>query len=84
MTTAIVLFLVVGACFGLATYSNRHLFSEGSTRRSDSARGAADGRVMWVLISTGLWPLLALTGLLSLWRLSRVPVRARRPDDERR
>lgn len=81
MTTAIVLFLAFGVCFGLATYTNRHRFSEGSTAPSDGARNAADSRAMWVLISSGLWPILTLGGLVSLWRLSRAPVRVRRPED---
>ena len=80
MTSTIVLFLVFGALFGLATYSNRHLFSEGPTRKTDAgARDALDGRVMWTLICCGLWPLMVLTGLHSLWRLSRV--RAPAPRD---
>lgn len=48
MTSTIVLFLAFGAFFGLATYSNRHLFSEGQTRRTDTAKGPRDpldGRV---------------------------------------
>jgi len=64
----IVLFLGVGAVFGLATYSNRHLFSEGPTQRTSDSGSALNGRLLWVLISTCLWPILALTGLYSLWR----------------
>jgi hypothetical protein len=72
MNTLIVSFLVFGALFGLATYSNRHLFSEGSTSRSDHGeRGPMDGRAMWVAISCFLWPILMLTGLFSAWHRSR-------------
>lgn len=79
MTAAIVGFLVFGALFGLVTYSRRHLFSEGPTSRStEGSRGPADGRLMWVLICTALWPLMALTGVHSLWRLARAPREPRR------
>ena len=79
MTTPIVLCLVFGACFGLATYSNRHLFSEGPTRR-DADTGAWKGRLLWVLLCTCLWPVMALTGLHSVWVLARRrAVAARKP-----
>jgi hypothetical protein len=77
VTAAIVLFLVCGACFGLATFSNRHLFSEGPSRRGRA--GDVDDtlaqRVIWVASCSTLWPLMALMGLLSLWRLRRAPVK---------
>jgi hypothetical protein len=77
----IVLFLVFGAFFGLATYSNRHLFSEGPRRRDDDGeRDPLDGRLMWVAICTCLWPLLAMTGLYAAWRRARAHVHARRDD----
>lgn len=73
VSTPIVLFLVFGAAFGLATYPWRHLFSEGPTKRpAPGARNAMDGRLMWVAVCTPLWPVMALTGLHSLWRLARV------------
>jgi hypothetical protein len=73
LTLWIVLYFVVGAVFGLATFSKRYLFSEGSTRNTGTEpRDAMDGRVPWVLISTGLWPMLALTGVYSVWRRRRV------------
>lgn len=72
MNLPIALFLVFGFCFGLATYSNRHLFSEGPRRRRDEReRDPLDGRLMWTLICTLLWPLMVLTGLNSWWILSR-------------
>ena len=79
MTDSIIGFLIFGALFGLATYSRRHLFSEGPTRRpAEGQRGIADGRLMWVLICTPLWPLMVLTGAYSLWRLARAPRDRRR------
>ena len=74
MTLPIALYLVIGAAFGLASYSRRHLFSEGTAKPLQAAsQGAADGRVMWTLICSGLWPLLLLSGLFSAWhrRVSR-------------
>lgn len=72
LTLPIVLFLALGACFGLVTYSNRHLFSEGPTRRGEQGRSdPMNGRIMWVLICTFLWPIMALTGLHSWWVLAR-------------
>ena len=68
MTLPIALYLVIGAAFGLASYSRRHLFSEGTARPSQAdSQGAADGRVMWTLICAGLWPLMLLSGLFSAW-----------------
>jgi hypothetical protein len=79
MDPLIVSFLVVGALFGLVTYSNRHLFSEGSTTRAQGGeRGPMDGRTMWVAVSLFLWPILMLTGLYSLVYRSRARVRASR------
>jgi len=71
LTWWIVAFLAFGALFGLATYSKRHLFSEGWTRNTGTeARDAMDGRVPWVLTCTCLWPIYVLTGLYSWWRRS--------------
>lgn len=83
MNTWIAVYFVCGGCFGLATFSRKHLFSEGPERRVDAAdRQAADGRLVWVLICACLWPVMAFTGLWSFWRLRgrREPV-AR--DDDR-
>lgn len=72
MTTPIVLFLVFGAFFGLATYSHRHLFSEGPTSRAEpGAKDPLGGRLMWTMICTCLWPLMVLTGLHTAWLLAR-------------
>ena len=72
MNIQIALFLAFGACFGLATYSWQHIFSEGPTRPA-AAGGGPDigGRLMWALVCTFLWPLMVLTGMHSAWRLSR-------------
>jgi len=82
LSTPIVLFLVFGACFGLLTHSNRHHFSEGSSRRTDDdPKDLANGRILWVLICTFLWPIMALTGLHTWWILARrraVAVRRKR------
>jgi hypothetical protein len=75
VTTTIVLFLAFGACFGLATFSHRHLFSEGSSRADDD--DTITQRAIWVASCSALWPLLAVTGVLSAWRLRRVRVRSR-------
>lgn len=69
MATPIILFLVFGALFGLATYSNRHHFSEGTTRQTSAAeKDPMDSRLAWTLICSCLWPLMALTGLYSFVR----------------
>lgn len=72
MTTLIVLFLAFGLLFGLATYSRRHLFSEGpATRDRTATANTFRDRLGWVLICSSLWPLLALAGLHSAWLLAR-------------
>lgn len=82
MTTPIVVYLVFGAFFGLATYRHRHLFNEGPRRREDvDPRDRLDGRVMWTLICIALWPLMVLSGLVTLWKRSRVRVPAPRERD---
>ncbi|MFN5165894.1 MAG: hypothetical protein ACK5UM_07745 [Pseudomonadota bacterium] len=77
MNLPIVLFLAFGVLFGLATYSNRHLFSEGSTRRGAGRGDPLDGRLAWVAGCALLWPLLLLTGLYGAWYRSRVRAAAR-------
>jgi Ca2+/H+ antiporter len=82
VTTTIVLFLAFGACFGLATFSHRHLFSEGSSRANHSGDNddTITQRAIWVASCSALWPLLAVTGVLSAWRLRRVRARSIRRD----
>ena len=83
MHLPIVLFIAFGVLFGLATYSNRHLFSEGSTRRGAGRDDPLDGRLAWVAGCALLWPLLALTGLYGAWYRSRVRPVARASSDPR-
>ena len=72
MTTPIFLYLLFGACFGLATFAKRHLFSEGPSRPEDAAEsGGLRPRLTWALLCTGLWPLMLLTGLHTWWVLWR-------------
>jgi hypothetical protein len=83
VTTTIALFLAFlafGACFGLATFSRRHLFSEGPSRKAQAGDNddTLPQRVIWMLCCSGLWPLMVLTGAVSLWRLRRARVQARR------
>jgi hypothetical protein len=83
-TTTIVVFLAFlafGACFGLATFSRRHLFSEGPSRAAqrNDEDDTLTQRVIWVLSCSALWPLMLLTGAVSLWRLRSV--RQRRDAD---
>jgi hypothetical protein len=81
MSLPMIAFLAFGACFGLLTYTHRHHFSEGPARRATGGKSdPMDSRVLWVLICSFLWPILALTGLYSSWRLARV----RRPDTDHR
>ena len=82
MTTPIVLFIVFGAGFGWVTFSRRHLFSEGPSRRPDPAEPESLGaRLVWVMVCSALWPLMVLTGMYSLWRLRRAPGPVRRDTD---
>ncbi len=71
MDPVIVVFLSAGALFGLLTYSNRHLFSEGTTTSSKGARDPADSRLMWVAMNCFLWPIFILTGIYSAWHRAR-------------
>lgn len=64
-------YIVFGAGFGLATAHVQHLFSEGASR------DAPGNRWLWVGISCGLWPLLALTGLHNRWHAARVRARVK-------
>ena len=62
--TFICFFLFFGACFGFATYSQRHLFSEGPRKPSDSDQTSfLDGRVFWIMVCTCLWPIMVITGI---------------------
>ena len=68
--SVIYLFLVFGAFFGLATYSKRHLFSEGPHKAKDSDQTATlKGRLFWIMLCTLLWPIMAITGINTAWIL---------------
>ena len=68
----IALFLFFGACFGISTFSHRHLFSEGPKKIDEPVQGwDFFNRLMWVMICTFLWPIMLLTGLHSVWILSK-------------
>lgn len=72
MNLYIVSFLLFGACFGLLSFSNRHLFSEGPTKADTPDSGAQLGsRFFWLLVCVWLWPLLLLTGLNSAWIIAK-------------
>ena len=71
MEPEMVVFLMFGALFGLITYSNRHLFSEGTTTRSQGARDPADTRLMWVAMTCFLWPIFIVSGVYTAWYRSR-------------
>jgi len=64
MNAYIWLFLLFGACFGVATFSNRHLFSEGPRKVDDPPGGpTVASRLFWISLCTLLWPIMALTGV---------------------
>lgn len=66
------LFLVFGASFGLATFSHRHLFSEGPRKIDEPPGGPTRAnRIFWMLVCTFLWPIMVLTGINSMLILAR-------------
>ena len=66
MNLYICLFLLLGAVFGLSTFSYRHIFSEGPQQIEAAESGHALGsRVLWAMVCTFLWPIMVLTGLNS-------------------
>jgi lysylphosphatidylglycerol synthetase-like protein (DUF2156 family) len=68
----IYLFLLFGAVFGLATFSYRHIFSEGPHKVDTPEEGSTLGsRLLWALVCTFLWPIMALTGLNSVRILAK-------------
>lgn len=70
MNLWIVAHIVFGAGFGWLTYPRKHLFSEGRERPVDPARREVlDSRLVWTLVCAALWPLMAIAGLMSFWRL---------------
>lgn len=68
--TFICLFLIFGASFGFATYSKRHLFSEGPQKANDSDQASSlKGRIFWIVLCTLLWPIMVITGINTAWIL---------------
>jgi hypothetical protein len=71
MDSTIWTYLVFGAVFGLATYSNRHLFGEGPSPRSNADPvDGLQGRPYWLMVSIWLWPVLTLACIYGTWRRS--------------
>lgn len=79
MTLPIGLFLAFGCLFGLATFSNRHLFSEGP-HQAQSAESSFARREMalWVSVCIFLWPIMVVSGLNTAWVLARRKARSDR------
>jgi hypothetical protein len=71
MNTYIVTFLVLGACFGLMSFSHRHLFNEGPTQLAQASGRAWTTRVFWLLVCTFLWPIMVITGINTAWILAK-------------
>jgi hypothetical protein len=72
LTIQITLFLVFGACFGLLTFSRRHLFSEGPKIKDETPEGnTVVSRLIWMLICTFLWPIMIITGVHTAWILHK-------------
>ena len=68
--TFISLYLFFGACFGFATYSKRHLFSEGPRKELDSEKTSLlEGRIFWIMVCTFLWPIMVITRINTAWVL---------------
>lgn len=84
MNIYIGLFLAFGGCFGLATFSHRHLFSEGPhAPQAEGKRRAGGALAFWVCLCALLWPIMALSGANTAWVLARRKVRARIDSDSR-
>jgi hypothetical protein len=71
-TTFISLFILFGACFGFATFSQRHLFSEGPhTAKESDENPFFESRIFWILLCAMLWPIMALTRIHTAWLLNK-------------
>ncbi len=82
MNLYIGLFLAFGAFFGLATFTRRHLFSEGPhqpTPSDASTRMHWAALAFWTLLCTMLWPIMVVSGLNTAWVLARRKARAQPP-----
>ncbi len=68
--TVICFFLIFGAFFGLATYSKRHLFSEGPQKAKEPELSSSfKARIYWIILCTLLWPIMVITGINTAWIL---------------
>ena len=68
----ICLFLFLGACFGFASYANRHLFSEGPQKATTSNHNSfLESRIFWIMVCTWLWPIMVITGINTALILSK-------------
>ena len=82
MNLYIGLFLAFDACFGLGTFSHRHLFSEGPHAPQAGTMGPSGSALaFWVGVCTFLWPLMVLAGANTAWVLARRKARARIKSD---
>jgi hypothetical protein len=71
-TTFISLYILFGAFFGFATFSQRHLFSEGPhTAKELSENPFFESRIFWVLLCASLWPIMVLTRIHTAWLLQK-------------
>ncbi len=74
MNWYIVFFMLIGGLFGLATYTNRHLFSEAWVKRTDgSDPDFTDGLLWWTMQSCFFWPIALVAGIYT----HRAPARRR-------
>lgn len=62
MALTLSLFVGFGLLFGLASFSRRHLFSEGTTAPADAQGPQWAARLGWCALCSLLWPLLLATG----------------------
>jgi hypothetical protein len=67
----IMTFLLIGASFGLVSFPNRHLFSEGPSRSEAAVGTQWSARLFWAAVCTFLWPIMLLTGFHSAWILAK-------------
>jgi hypothetical protein len=71
-STFISLFILFGACFGFATFSQRDLFSEGpQTTKALEDNPFFESRVFWILLCASLWPIMVLTRIHTAWLLHK-------------
>lgn len=78
MNLYITAFLAFGCFFGLATFTHRHLFSEGPHRPEVAGTGRTHkgAFIFWVAMCTLLWPIMAVSGLNTVWVLAKRHARA--------